>query len=89
MLLNRDPSGDFRPALLQGARSHEKADMATRHDLLDDAFLRRADIIFSAEDLIGRRNIVGSAAKEIKRTGNVAEIELAAEPDERPLGGSP
>ena len=29
--------------------------MAAGHDLLDDAFLRRADIIFSAEDLIGRR----------------------------------
>ncbi len=74
-LLSNDPSGDFRPVLLQSARSHEKADMASGHGLLPNAVSRCANIIFGGENLLRRGDVVVGASKEIEWASNVAEIE--------------
>ena len=44
------------------------------------------EIFCGIEDLFRRRDVVGGAGKEVSRTGDVPQIELAAETDELAFG---
>jgi hypothetical protein len=74
--------------LLQRAPAHEQANMATWHGLPDDARLGHAEIVRGIKDLFGHHDIVGSAAQQVGRAG---QVERSAQAKEFPpwRAGSP
>src|SRR5208337_1373348 len=86
LLLRANPTRDRRPVVLQGAGAHEKPDMAALHGFLGDTIFRRPDIFCRVEHLLGRGDVVVGAGKQIRWTGDVAQIQRPAQPDKLALG---
>ena len=68
------------------ACAHPRTVGYDRHNLLNDAILRRPEIFGGIKDLFGGRNVIVCAGQQIGGASDIVEIKLPAQADERALG---